>query len=61
MSFGLWVAVQYELPQKVTVKIGEMFQVDPANLFGNFSIFAWQFPFVIGVVLGMATASNRGR
>lgn len=61
MSFGLWVAVQYELPQKVTVKIGEMFQVDPANLFGNFSIFAWQFPFVIGVVLGMATASNRSR
>ncbi len=61
ISFGLWVTVQYQLPQKVTVKIGEMFQVDPAHLFGNFSIFAWQFPFVVGVILGMATASNPDR
>lgn len=55
-SIALWLAVQYGLVEKVNARLADVLNGDPVLLFGSFPIFAWQLPFVLGVLLGMEVA-----
>ncbi|SFL01486.1 hypothetical protein SAMN04488036_10470 [Shimia haliotis] len=56
LSMTSWLAFQYGFVTKVVEKLGAVFAFDPAEMFGSFSIFSWQLPFVIGLLLGITLA-----
>lgn len=58
LSVASWLAVQYGLVTKAFEKLGGALGFDSALLFGNFSLFSWQLPFVVGLLAGMTLADT---
>jgi len=51
-SFLMWSSVQYGITEKIILLIEKKYSFDPVIL-GSFNIFAWQLPFLIGVIIGI--------
>jgi len=58
LSLVVFLVAQYGLTEKFIVLLARAFDADRSTLFGSFSIYAWQFPYVIGLLLGMSIASD---
>lgn len=58
LSLLVFFAAQYGLTEKFILRLAQAFDADRSTLFGSFSIYAWQFPYVVGLLLGMSIASD---